>query len=260
MQVAILCGGRGTRIRGEAENAPKPMVKIGGYPMLWHIMKIYAHFGHTQFIPMLGFRSWDFKEYFLNYHAMQSDLKITLGKDGVTTQMSEANHDEIGWDITLAETGVDSMTGARLKKIEKHITDDVFMMTYGDGVAEIDIDALVAFHKSHGKIATLTAVGPPSRFGDLEIDGGLVNSFQEKPQATTGRINGGYFVLNREVFDYLDDSPDLVFEREPLQNLARDGQLMAFEHDGFWLPMDTFKEWDMLEGMWNSGKAPWKMW
>jgi len=228
MQVAILCGGRGTRIRGEVENAPKPMVKIGGYPMLWHIMKIYAHFGHTQFIPMLGFRSWDFKEYFLNYHAMQSDLKITLGKDGVTTQMSEADHDEIGWDITLAETGVDSMTGARLKKIEKHITDDVFMMTYGDGVAE--------------------------------IDGGQVNSFQEKPQITTGRINGGYFVLNREVFDYLDDSPDLIFEREPLQNLARDGQLMAFEHDGFWLPMDTFKEWDMLEGMWNSGKAPWKMW
>jgi len=259
MQVAILCGGRGTRIQGEVANVPKPMVPIGGFPIVWHIMKIYSHFGHREFIPCLGYRSWDFKEYFMNYRAKMADVTVRLGDNSVETHAHQSE-DEKDWVVHLAETGLEALTGARVKRIQKYITDDCFLLTYGDGLADIDIDALVKFHKSHGKIATLTAVRPPSRFGDLDISGGQITAFKEKLEVGQGAINGGYFVLNREVFDYLDDREDLTFEQEPLRDLAADGQLMAFEHEGFWLPMDTFREWNMLEKMWASGQAPWKRW
>ena len=259
MQVAILCGGRGTRIRGSGENVPKPMIKIGAYPILWHIMKTYSHWGHKDFILCLGYRGWDIKEYFLNYQAMQSDFTVSGG--GKVDYLQEATGDEREWRITCADTGLEALTGARVKRIEKYIEGDTFMLTYGDGVADIDIEKLVKFHKDHGRIATLTAVRPPSRFGDLEIDEeGVIRSFQEKPQVGGAVINGGYFVLDRKVFDYLDDREDLIFEREPLQNLARDGQLMAFPLDDFWLPMDTYREWQVLDDLWSSGEAPWKKW
>ena len=265
MQAVLLCGGRGTRIRGEVENVPKPMVKVGGYPILWHIMKTYAHYGHKDFVLCLGYRGWDIKSYFLNYHLMHSDVELTVGDSDVQAhpraeKRDGGHHEEMGWRMVLAETGIEALTGARVKRIEKYIEGDTFMLTYGDGVADIDIGRLIEFHKSHGKIATLTAVRPPSRFGDLELEGSQVVRFQEKPEVGQAAINGGYFVLNRGVFEYLDDREDLIFEREPLQRLAADGQLMAFPHEGFWLPMDTYREWSMLERMWNSGEAPWKIW
>lgn len=259
MQVVILCGGRGTRLRGEIENVPKPMVRIGGQPILWHIMKIYSRYGHKDFILCLGYRSWDIKEYFLNYHAMTGDLALALGAEEVVAQPAK-RQDDLGWNVILAETGLEALTGARIRRIERYVQGDSFLLTYGDGVAQIDIDRLVAFHRSHGRVATLTAVRPPSRFGDLELDGHRVASFQEKPQIGGALINGGFFVLDRRVFGYLDDREDLMFEREPLQNLAADNQLMAYIHDGFWQPMDTYREWERLEQMWNSGQAPWKVW
>ena len=195
----------------------------------------------------------------MNYRAKMADVTVRLGDNTIQTHAHEAE-DEKDWVVHLAETGLDALTGARVQRIKKYITDDVFMLTYGDGLADIDINKLVEFHKTHGKIATLTAVRPPSRFGDLDIENGQITAFKEKLEVGQGAINGGYFVLNREVFDYLDDREDLTFEQEPLRNLAADGQLMAFQHEGFWLPMDTFREWNMLEKMWASGKAPWKVW
>ncbi len=257
MQVVILCGGRGTRIRGEV-SVPKPMVPIGGFPILWHIMKTYSHFGHKDFILCLGYKGWEIKQFFMNYQAFTNDVTVHFGERS-RVEFAELRN-EIGWKVTLAETGLNAMTGARVKRIEKYITGDEFMLTYGDGVGDIDLDGLVRFHRQHGKIATLTGVEPPGRFGDLRMKGDQVTEFIEKPQISGTLINGGYFVLNRRVFDYIEDREDQMFERQPMMKLASDGQLMAWRHQGFWLPMDTFREYEVLERLWGRGKAPWKVW
>ena len=253
--VVILCGGMGTRMREETEFKPKPMVEIGGRPVLWHIMKIYAHFGFRRFILCLGYKGSYIKDYFLNYEAMSNDFTVRLGHLSQISLCS--NHAEQDFEITMADTGLHTMTGGRVKRIERFIDTDTFMVTYGDGLADLNIGELVNFHRSHGKLATLTASRPPSRYGILDIaDNGQILRFREKGQADW--INGGFFVFNRRVFNYLD--PECVLEQEPLETLAADGQLMAFRHDGFWIGMDTYREYEMLNKIWDSGHAPWKVW
>ena len=255
MPVVILCGGLGTRLREETEYKPKPMVEIGGKPVLWHIMKIYAHYGFRRFILCLGYKGNVIKDYFLNYEAMSNDFTLHLGQENSLTYQS--NHTEQGFDVTLVDTGLKTMTGGRVKRIERFIDSDTFMVTYGDGLANLDIGALVAFHCQHGKLATLTATRPPSRYGILELTAsGLVERFREKVQ--TEWINSGFFVFNRRVFDYLDS--DGVLEREPMERLAAEENLVAFRHEGFWIGMDTFREYEMLNQMWDAGDVPWKMW
>jgi len=261
MKTVILCGGYGTRIREVAENLPKPMIPIGSNPILWHIMKYYAQFGHTDFVLCLGYKSEVIKNYFLNYGTIPTDLTITLG--GEVPHLPRKTTDENGWKITLAETGLNAMTGARLKRVQKHIgSDEHFMLTYGDGVGDVDLDALMKFHLSHGKIATVTGVHPPGRFGELDYDEKTksVEGFNEKPQVSGGRINGGFFVFRREIFDYLSDSEDLVLEQDPIHRLVSDGQLQVFEHDGFWQPMDTSREYSLLNDMYKNNMAPWVKW
>jgi glucose-1-phosphate cytidylyltransferase len=253
--VVILCGGMGTRLREETEYKPKPMVEIGGKPVLWHIMKLYAHYGFRRFILCLGYKGSVIKEYFLNYEAMSNDFTINLGK--VNTVEYQSNHTEQDFNLTLVDTGLKTMTGGRVKAIEKFIDADTFMVTYGDGLANININDLITFHQGHGKLATLTATRPPSRYGILELTAeNQVKQFREKVQ--TEWINGGFFVFNRRVFDYLDQ--DCILEREPIEKLASDKQLMAFRHEGFWIGMDTFREYEMLNQMWDAGNAPWKLW
>ncbi|QLC67477.1 glucose-1-phosphate cytidylyltransferase [Flavobacterium sp. LPB0248] len=262
MKTVILCGGYGTRIRDVAEDIPKPMIPIGGKPIIWHIMKTYAYYGYTNFVLCMGYKSEVIKDFFINYELRSADVTIQLGKKSEQV-ISEANHDEDGWRISLAETGLKSMTGARVKKIKKYIGEDShFMLTYGDGVGDIDIDALVKFHKSHGKMVTLTGVRPPGRFGELGIDedGTTITGFNEKPQASGGRINGGYFVCNREFLDLLSDAEDLVLEQEPMKKLVELRELKVFEHDGFWQPMDTSREYSLLNELYNNKKAPWVKW
>lgn len=262
MKTVILCGGYGTRIRDVADDIPKPMIPIGGKPIIWHIMKTYATFGYTDFILCMGYKSEVIKDFFINYELRSADVTIKLGKRSEQI-VSETSHDEDGWEITLAETGIKSMTGARVKRVKKYIGEDsTFMLTYGDGVGDIDIDALVAFHKSHGKMVTLTGVRPPGRFGELGIadDGSTVTGFNEKPQASGGRINGGYFVCNREFLDILSDAEDLVLEQEPMKKLVELGELQVFEHDGFWQPMDTSREYTLLNELYNNNQAPWVKW
>ena len=258
MQVIILCGGKGTRLREETEYRPKPMLPIGPRPILWHIMKTYAHYGHTDFVLCLGYKGQMIKDYFLNYRFTASDITVRLGEKGKVT-FHDASEEE-NWTVTLADTGEDTMTGGRLQRVKKYVKDDLFLMTYGDGVGDIDIPALVKFHKAHGKIATLTGVRPPGRFGELNTESDRITEFNEKPQTTAGVINGGFFVFNRKFFDYLNDDPGLILEQSPLQRAAADGQLMCFRHEGFWQPMDTFREFDLLNNLWNAGKAPWKVW
>lgn len=260
MKTVILCGGYGTRIRDVADDIPKPMISIGNFPILWHIMKYYSMYGHTDFVLCLGYKSAVIKDFFLNYSIRSNDITIVLGRDNAIN--SQKRHDEDGWNITLAETGLNTMTGSRIKHIKNYIGDDEnFMLTYGDGVGDIDIDKLLSFHRSHGKIATLTGVRPPGRFGELEYDAHhAVSGFNEKPQTSGGRINGGFFVFKREFFDYLDDSESLVLEQEPMKALVRDKQLMVFEHDGFWQPMDTSREYILLNGMYEKKQAPWVKW
>lgn len=258
MQVVILCGGQGTRIRDVADDIPKPMIPIGGRPILWHIMKGYAQQGVTDFVLCLGYKSWVIKRYFLDYHLAGADFSIDLG--GQNGVQIHAPHVQEDWRITLAETGLDAMTGCRIKRIEKYITGDTFMLTYGDGVANVDLRRLAEFHQSHGKIGTVTAVTAPGRFGEIELDEQRVVEFQEKPLVARGRINGGYFVFSRRIFDRLQDDPKLVFENEPLTNLASNGQLMAFRHDGFWYPMDSSRDHKYLNDLWNAGDAPWNTW
>lgn len=260
MKVIILCGGYGTRIRDVADNIPKPMISVGGVPILWHIMKYYAHFGHNKFTLCLGYKSNVIKDFFLNYEALTRDFTISLGSSKSIEFHTE--HTESDWKVTLAETGLDAMTGARLKRVQKYVADDEnFMLTYGDGVGDVDLDKLLEFHRAHGKILTVTGVRPPGRFGELVSAGnGLVTEFNEKPQATGGRISGGFFVCKREIFDYLEDRQDLVFEQQPLRQLVKDGQMMVFEHDGFWQPMDTHREFQLLNSLVESGKAPWVVW
>jgi len=260
MKVVILCGGQGTRIRDVAENLPKPMIPIGERPILWHIMKNYAAFGFNDFVLCLGYRGQVIKDFFINYDMLTHDFELTLGQpDSLKIHNTGTRED---WRVTLAETGLQAMTGDRVRTIRDYVADDeTFMLTYGDGLADIDIDALVAFHKAHGKIATLTGVRPPGRFGELESDDtGQVMEFNEKPQATGGRISGGFFVLNREIFDYLPDEDGLVFEEKPLRGLVADNQLMVHQHDGFWQCMDTYRDFKLLTSLWDTGTAPWKNW
>lgn len=256
MKVVILCGGYGTRIRDVAENIPKPMIPIGNKPILWHIMNYYAGFGFKEFILCLGYKSEIIKDFFINYDTNTTDITITLGG---RKSIVYHNKSKCDWEITLAETGLNAMTGARIKRIQKYIEgDENFMLTYGDGVGNINIDALVKFHKSHNKILTVTGVRPPGRFGELMNDkNGKVLEFNEKPQATGGRISGGYFVCRKEIFSYLKDQDSLVFEKEPMKKLVEDQQLMVYEHDDFWQPMDTARDYNLLNDLYIKGEAPW---
>jgi glucose-1-phosphate cytidylyltransferase len=257
MEVVILCGGQGTRIRDIADDIPKPMIPIGDKPILWHIMKCYAHHGLTDFVLCLGHKSWVIKRYFLDYHLARADFRVDLASPG-HFQLESANEEP--WKVTLAETGLNSMTGCRVKRIEKYISGETFLLTYGDGVADVDISALLRFHHSHAKIGTVTTVQPPGRFGEIEVQGGRVAKFSEKPHQARGQVSGGFFVFNRALFDRLADDPDLVFERSPLVQLARDGELMAFRHDGFWHPMDSSRDYQYLNNLWAQGQAPWANW
>jgi len=256
MKVVILAGGFGTRIRDVADDIPKPMIPIGPYPILWHIMKSYSYFGHTEFIICLGYKGQSIKDFFLNYEAYTRDFTLTLGAGGGVSYHNI--HDEVGWKITLTDTGTRSMTGTRVARIKDYVKGEDFMLTYGDGVSDVDIGKLVEFHKSHGKILTVTGVRPPGRFGEMMSDtNGKILEFNEKPQATAGRINGGYFVASPKIFDYLDDREDLVFEQEPIHKLVKDEQLVMFEHNGFWQPMDTSREYQLLNSLYEKGHAPW---
>jgi len=259
MKVVILCGGRGTRIRDVAENIPKPMIPVGGFPILWHLMRYYAHFQHKQFVLCLGHQGTVIKDFFLNYEAHTQDFTITLGG---RKPIEYHNHQDLNWQVTLAETGQDSMTGARVKRIQPFVHDqEHFMLTYGDGLGNINLDRLEAFHRSHGKILTVSGVRPPGRFGELMSNSeGRVIEFNEKPQASAGRISGGFFVCRQEIFDYLSDRDDLVFEREPIQKLVSDGQVMQYEHDGFWQPMDTYRDYLFLNTLYEKKQAPWIVW
>lgn len=260
MKVVILCGGYGTRIRDVADNIPKPMIPVGNYPILWHIMKYYAHSGYQDFVLCLGYKSQVIKDFFLNYEALTRDFTISLG--GSKNVEFHTNHDESDWRVTLADTGLNAMTGARIKRIKKYVAkDENFMLTYGDGLGDVDLDRLLQFHKAHGRILTVTGVRPPGRFGELMAnDSGLVTEFNEKPQATGGRISGGFFVCRRELFDYIDDSEDMMLEQEPMRALVAGGQMMVYEHQGFWQPMDTQREYQLLNGLFDGGAAPWVKW
>jgi glucose-1-phosphate cytidylyltransferase len=256
LKVVILAGGLGTRIRDVADDIPKPMIPIGPYPIIWHIMKTYAHFGHKEFVICLGQKGQAIKNFILGYEAHTRDFTITFGNKGGVEYHS--GNDESDWSITLADTGLNAMTGARIARIRKYVGDEEFMLTYGDGVSDVNISSLIEFHRSHGKVLTVTGVRPPGRFGEFvaKSDGEIVE-FNEKPQTTEGRISGGFFVASPRVFDYLDDREDLVFERGPMQRLAKGGQLMMFPHDGFWQPMDTSREYQLLNALYADGKAPW---
>jgi glucose-1-phosphate cytidylyltransferase len=255
MQVVILCGGQGTRIRDVADDVPKPMIPIGGMPIVWHIMKTYACHGFTQFILCLGYKSWVIKRFFLDYELASADFSLQLGSPERVTIHSPPRAEK--WRVTLVETGLDAMTGCRVKRIEKYVQGDHFLLTYGDGLANVDLRALVDFHFEHGRIATVTAVRPPGRFGELRLRGPRVAQFHEKPLCAQGWINGGYFVLHRRVFERLSDDPGLVLEYAPLAELARDGELMAYQHEGFWQPMDNSRDHRFLNELWAAGKAPW---
>lgn len=260
MRVVILCGGRGTRMGQETESTPKPMVPIAGErPILWHIMKIYSAYGFNDFVLCLGYKGDVIRSYFLNYSTFSSDFSVRLGEKAGVTLHNPCSED---WTVTLVETGLDVMTGARLRRVEQYIDGDVFMMTYGDGVSNVDIKGLLAFHLAHGRAATVTGVLPPSRFGQLMADGDLVRDFIEKSEraAEPSFINGGFFVLNRAVFKYLSDDSRCTFEREPLQRLARDGELAVYRHEGYWQCMDTSRDLESLSAAWSAGKAPWRIW
>ncbi|MEL4894913.1 glucose-1-phosphate cytidylyltransferase [Crocosphaera sp. Alani8] len=260
MKTVILCGGFGTRIRDVADNIPKPMIPIGDKPIIWHIMKYYASWGHKDFVLCLGYKGQSIKDFFLNYEASTSDFTLTLGNG---SQIDYHNsHSEAEWRITLAETGLNTLTGSRIKKVQKYLVDEKnFMLTYGDGVGSIDIERLIDFHLSHGKIMTVSGVRPPGRFGELEVgESNAIKGFNEKPQASGGRISGGYFVCRQEIFKYLDEQGNQTLEREPMENLAHEGQMMMYKHDGFWQPMDTYRDYNLLNGLIQKGEAPWIRW
>jgi glucose-1-phosphate cytidylyltransferase len=262
IQVMILCGGKGTRIRDVSEILPKPMLPIGERPVIWHIMKMYAHYGFQDFVLCLGYKGFQIKEFFMNYRAYTEDVAIHLkkGADGLDIRFLEPCVED-GWDIILAETGENRGTGARAKFASKYIAGDTFMLTYGDGVGNIDIPALLKFHRSHVKLVTVTGVRPPGRFGELKFVKGQVVEFSEKPQAGGGLINGGFFVMQKEFLDrYMDDTEELALELAPLQRCAADGELRVFKHDDFWQPMDTLREYNLLNDLWHAGDAPWKVW
>jgi len=256
MKVLILAGGYGTRISEESDYKPKPMVEIGGKPILWHIMKIYSYYGYNDFVILLGYKGYYIKEYFANYFLHQSDVTIDLK----TGEMQIHKNSSEPWKVTLLDTGLDTMTGGRIKRAQKYIGKESFMLTYGDGVGDIDINKLVEFHKKHNKYITITSVQPDGRFGALDIgDNNEVKAFIEKPKGDGGWINAGFFVCEPEVFDYIEGD-DTIFEREPLQRLAKDKQLYTYKHKGFWRPMDTLRDKRELERLWKSSVAPWKVW
>lgn len=259
MKVVILAGGLGSRISEESQIKPKPMVEIGDRPIIWHIMKIYSYYGYHDFIVCCGYKGYVIKDYFANYFLHNSDVTFDYRENN----LMEVYDCEIEpWRVTLAETGGKNMTGSRIKQIQKYIPEgESFMLTYGDGVSDIDISALVEHHRQQGKIATITAVQPPAKFGVLDIDGeSSILEFKEKPDTDAGWINGGFMVLNYDIFRYIDDEPMRIFEKEPLENLAKERQLSAYRHQGFWLPMDTLRDKNVLNRMWQDGEAPWKVW
>lgn len=260
MKAVILCGGQGTRIRDASELLPKPMLPIGNRPILWHIMKGYSAFGVDDFVLCLGYKGWLIKEFFLNYKAVLADITVHLGQD-IPPQFRVGRSEE-KWNVTLADTGELTQTSGRLAAVRSYVEgDEPFCVTYGDGVADVDIRKLLAFHREHGKAATVTAVRPPGRFGEIRMEGPLVREFNEKPQATAGFINGGFFVFDgRRIWDYLGDDPARLLEKEPMQELAAAGELVGFPHTGFWQPMDTLREYNLLNEMWSTGSAPWKTW
>jgi glucose-1-phosphate cytidylyltransferase len=255
MKAVILAGGLGTRISEESHLRPKPMIEIGGKPILWHIMKMYSHHGINDFVICLGYKGYIIKEYFSNYFLHMSDVTFCMQENSVEIHQKYAEP----WKITLVDTGENTMTGGRLKRVESYVRDTRFCFTYGDGVSDLDIGRLISFHAESGRLATVTAVQPPGRYGALQMDGYAVHSFQEKPAGDGAWINGGFFVLDPGVLSYIKDD-STVWEAEPLQRLAVDGQLAAFQHHGFWQAMDTLREKNQLEQLWSSGKAPWKTW
>ena len=257
MKAVILAGGLGTRISEESMMRPKPMIEIGGKPILWHLLKSYSVFGINDFIICCGYKGYMIKEYFANYFLHMSDITIDMSKNSIDVHHKKAEP----WRVTLVDTGELTQTGGRLKRISDYLTNDdkEFCMTYGDGLSSIDINNLIKFHKAHGKLATMTAIQPPARFGALNIEGTSINSFLEKPQGESGWVNGGFFVLNKKVLDLID-SDNTIWEQSPLQTLAKDGQLQSYFHKGFWQPMDTLRDKNHLEELWSSGNAPWKGW
>ncbi len=258
MKVVLLCGGIGTRLREQTEFRPKPMVEVGGRPILWHIMKIFSRYKLCDFILCLGYRGNMIKEYFLNYEAMNNDFTITLEHGRRIAY--HGSHEERDFKVTLVDTGPETMTGGRVKRIERYVDGDTFMVTYGDGLANVDITRLLEFHRAHGKLATVTSIRPISRFGVLDLDSeGQVKRFAEKPQ-TEGWINAGFFVFHRRVFDYIEGGDGCILEREPLERLAADNQLVAYRHEGFFFAMDTYRDFEAVNKIWDSGQAPWKVW
>ena len=255
MKVVILAGGLGTRLQEETSVRPKPMVEIGGRPMLWHIMHLYAAHGMKEFVLALGYKAEMVRSWFLSYHSVSRNITVNLA-DGAATAHGEATE---AWTVHLVDTGLETQTGGRLRRLREWIGNEPFCLTYGDGLSNVDLTQLIAFHKNHGKLATVTAVRPPARFGGLDLDGDVVRAFTEKSQANEGWINGGFFVLDPKVLDYIADDTTL-WEREPLERLASEGQLRAFRHDGFWQPMDTLRDVRLLESLWAEGTAPWKIW
>ncbi|MFQ5672003.1 MAG: glucose-1-phosphate cytidylyltransferase [Nitrospinales bacterium] len=260
MQTVILAGGFGTRLREETEFRPKPMVQIGNHPILWHILKIYSYYGFNDFIICLGYKGEQIKEYFINYEYMNNDITVKTGSSKCIEVHSNHNNKMDEWNVTLVDTGHSSMTGCRVKQIEKFIDEDIFFLTYGDGLAQIDLKELLAFHRSHGKTATITGVHPPSRFGELTIENHRVVEFTEKPQIDSGCINGGFFVFNKRIFDYLSLDKDCYLEYEPMERLVKDGELMVYVHKGFWHCMDTQRDLTLLNSLWKKDNPPWKIW
>jgi glucose-1-phosphate cytidylyltransferase len=257
LSVVILCGGLGTRLREETEFKPKPMVEIGGRPILWHIMKHYRHYGARHFVLCLGYKGEAIRDYFLNYPLRNADFEIDLATGAVETLSDRSEED---WRVVLAETGRDSLTGARMRQALRYVNGDLFFGTYGDGVSDIDLDRLLAHHVAGGKLATVTAVRPSSRFGELSISGGLVRRFREKPQVTEGWINGGFFVFHRRALELVRPTDNVPLEEAVLEQLANQGQLAVYQHHGFWQSMDTFREMQLLNDMWASGRSPWAVW
>ncbi len=256
MKAVIFAGGFGTRISEESGVRPKPMVEIGGKPILWHIMKHYSHYGHNDFVILCGYKSYYIKEYFANYFLHQSDVTFDIKNN----KMEIHHNSSEPWKVTLVDTGLETMTGGRVKRAERFLKDDTFLLTYGDGVSDVDVDKLISFHKKNGKLMTVTSVQPDGRFGALELEGDLVNKFVEKPKGDGSWINGGFFVCEPKMLDYITEGDATILERSPLEKLASDKQLVAFKHDGFWKPMDTLRDKTQLEHLWETKKAPWKVW
>lgn len=256
MKVVLLAGGFGTRISEESHLKPKPMIEIGNMPILWHIMKLFSHYGHNEFIICCGYKGYVIKEYFADYYLHNSDITFDFSD---SNKMIVHNNFAEPWKVTLVDTGLNTMTGGRIKRVEPYIGNEPFLLTYGDGVADVNISKLIDFHQNHGKIGTLTAIQPEGRFGVLDIGNDHIHSFREKSQTDSGWINGGYMVMNPEIFDYIE-SDSTVFEKAPLESIAATKNLMAFRHEGFWQCMDTMRDKEKLEKLWESGNAPWKVW